>query len=112
MDLTNPFRKRPARLARLPRIVRLYILNVVIGFMLSGIFTALILWFNIANVGQLVSSVSGGWLAALVFFMLNGIVFAGVQTAIVVMSLGRSDPPGGGRRQAVPAEPAPVRLRA
>lgn len=112
MDLTNPFRKRPARLARLPRIVRLYILNATIGFGLSGLFTAVILWLNVANIGHLVTQVSGGWLAALVFFVLNGIVFAGVQTAIVIMSLGRKDPPAGGLRQHAGALlPEPIRAR-
>ena len=109
MDITNPFRHRPARLARLPRVVRLYILNCLFGFILSGTFTALILWFDVAGIGHLVTTVSGGWLAALVFFMLNGIVFAGVQTGIVVMTMEYDDTskPPRGRRQPV-AAPAPV----
>jgi len=108
IDLTNPFRRRPARLAVLPRIVRLYILNAVLGFGLSAVFTAAILWLNVANIGHLVTHVSGGWLAALVFFVLNGIVFAGVQTAIVVMSIGASDQTGGTRAPRGPARPVPV----
>ncbi len=111
MDITNPFRHRPARLARLPRVVRLYILNCVFGFILSGTFTALILWLDVAGIGHLVTTVKGGGLAALVFFMLNGIVFAGVQTAIVVWSMEYDDTPKpqGGKRQPV-GTAMPVRV--
>jgi len=111
---TNPFQNKPRLLSGLPRIVRLYIFHSIIGFALSGVFTALILWTNTANIGHLVANVDGGWLAALVFFVLNGIVFAGVQTGIVVMSLGDDDKGGGGGRRApepVAQIPAPVIVR-
>lgn len=107
---TNPFQVHPRSLAKLPRIVRLYIFHCCIGFTISGVFTAAILSANVANIGHLVTSVDGGMLAAVVFFVLNGIVFAGVQTGIVIMSLGDDDDPDGGGlaiadidRQAVPA---------
>ncbi|SPJ23974.1 hypothetical protein [Palleronia abyssalis] len=92
-DVTNPFPDRRSHFGRLPRIVRLYIVNCAIGFAVAGAFTAAVLAFDVAGLGHLVTTVSGGWLAALVFFMLNGIVFAGVQTSIIVMTLDR---PGGG----------------
>ena len=86
-------RQRPP----LPRIVRLYIASCLTGFALSAVFTALILWFNVANIAHLVTHVDGGWLAAVVFFMLNGIVFAGVQTSIAIMALAEEDDtPSGG----------------
>lgn len=91
---TDPFRNRPRSIARLPRIVRLYILHSLIGFGLAAVFTGLVLWLNIANIGYLVTHVSGGTLAAVVFFMLNGIVFSGVQTGIAIMSLGDKDDDG------------------
>lgn len=87
MMTTNPFRRFPRCLARLPRVVRVCILNCVLGFVLSGVFTALVLWFDVAGIGHLVRHVPGGGLALLVFFVLNGIVFAGVQTGIVIMSM-------------------------
>jgi len=87
IDLSDPFRKRPAGFARLPRLVRLYIVNAAIGFLLSGLFTALVLVTDTAGLGHLVATVEGGWLGAFVFFMFNGIVFAGVQTGIVVMMM-------------------------
>jgi len=86
---TNPFQHRPRFLAAQPRLIRLYVFHCIIGFALSGVFTGLILWSNTANIGHLVTHVEGGWLAAFVFFVLNGIVFAGVQTGIVIMSLGK-----------------------
>ena len=88
----NPFRRHPRLFARLPRVVRLYILHCAIGFGLSAVFTGLILWADVAGVGHLVRSVEGGWLAAAVFFVLNGIVFAGVQFSIVLMSMPYRDP--------------------
>ena len=87
MDSTNPFQHRPRALARLPRIVRLYILHSAIGFAIAAAFTAALIAFNVANIGHLVTSVDGGFLAAVVLFIFNGIVFSGVQFGIVVMSL-------------------------
>ncbi len=108
---TNPFQVYPRVLAKLPRIVRLYIFHCVIGFALSGVFTAAVLYTNVANIGHLVSTVEGGMLAAVVFFVLNGIVFASVQTAIVIMSLGDTDDSGGGglKIHSASLQPAPVR---
>ena len=87
IDPTDPFPNRPAGFARLPRLIRLYIFNAACGFLLSAVFTALVLVTNTGGLGQLVSQVRGGWLGALMFFVSNGIVFAGVQTAIVVMTM-------------------------
>ncbi|MEM6579263.1 MAG: hypothetical protein AAF678_12300 [Pseudomonadota bacterium] len=105
MSATDPFRSYPPVLARLPRLIRLYIFNCLVGFGLAACFTGLILWFNVANIGHLVMHVTGGWLAVVVFFVLNGIVFAGVQTGIVIMSMDYPGQPkdGGGRRIAAPS---------
>ena len=110
---TNPFQHHPRFLAVQPRLIRVYVFHCIVGFALSGAFTALILWTNTANIGHLVTHVDGGWLAAAVFFMLNGIVFAGVQTAIVIMSLGKDDESsGGGPKDPVTASLVPVRVKA
>lgn len=99
ISTTDPFRCHPRFLASLPRVVRLYIFNCLIGFALSAMFTGAIIWLDVAGIGHLVLTVPGGMLAGLVFFVLNGIVFAGVQTGIVVMSLARDDDDrSGGRR--------------
>jgi len=114
LSLSDPFQRYPRVLARLPRIMRLFILNGFLGFVIAGVFTALILHYNIANIGYLVARVEGGWLACAVFFVFNGVVFGGVQTAIVVMSLPYpgQEPPGGRKeRLSQPVEVAiPVRV--
>ena len=69
----------------MPEILRFTIRNYAIGWGLAAIFTGLILWLNVANIGHLVTHVQGGWLAGLVFFALNGIVFAGAQVAVAVL---------------------------
>lgn len=108
---TNPFQTYPRFLAKLPRIVRLYIFHCIIGFAIAGVFTAYVLIANVANIGHLVTTVDGGIIAAVVFFVLNGIVLAGVQTGIVIMSLGveEDDDMGGGHLIHDP-EPSLVRV--
>ncbi|MCC5999656.1 MAG: hypothetical protein JJU19_02180 [Pararhodobacter sp.] len=83
---------------RLPRLVRLYILQCLIGFALSGLFTALLLWFNVAGLGTLVMATQGGFMALFLLFFFNGLVFAGVQFAITIMRMAGDDGNGGGRR--------------
>ena len=113
MHSTNPFRHRPRAISTLPRVVRLYILHCLIGFALAAIFTGLILGFDVAGIGHLVTHVSGGWLAAFVFFVLNGIVFAGVQTGIVIMMMDYDDtpkPPKGLGQHAARPDPVPLEV--
>ncbi|MEX5726882.1 hypothetical protein Ga0609869_000235 [Rhodovulum iodosum] len=99
----------------MPKLVRLYILQSLIGFALAGVFTALLLYFNVANLWHLVTHVSMGWLAALLLFTLNGIVFSGVQFGIAVMRMAEDrDDDTGGRRAPEPVlsevlVPVPVR---
>ncbi|MGC9420028.1 MAG: hypothetical protein ACP5EN_13770 [Rhodovulum sp.] len=84
----------------MPKLVNLYIRHTIIGFLLSGGFVALLLYFNVANLWHLVTHVSGGWLAGVLLFVFNGIVFSGVQFGIAVMSLARDeDDDSRGRRQ-------------
>jgi hypothetical protein len=82
----------------MPDLIRLYIRNVIIGFALSGIFVGLLFWFNVAGLWHLVSTSDVGVMAAVVLFVLNGIVFAGVQFAYAIMSMAEKDdddPKGG-----------------
>jgi len=95
----------------MPALVRLYIRQVAIGFLLAALFTAALLWLNVANLRHLVTHVAGGWLAVVMLVAFNGIVFAGVQFAIVVMGMAETPPrqPPAGRRPALlPGRPAPV----
>ena len=99
----------------MPQLVRLYIRQTVIGFGIAAAFVAMLLYFNVANLWHLVTHAPGGWLAAFLLVMFNGIVFSGVQFGISVMRMAEKDEdgPGGGRfepaRSAAPlAVPVPV----
>ncbi|RYG89337.1 hypothetical protein EU803_17845 [Loktanella sp. IMCC34160] len=97
-----------------PDLIKLYIRNVAIGFGLSAVFVALLLWFDIAGLGGLVARSDKGWIAVLMLFLSNGVIFAGVQFAFAVMSMAEDDDddePRGGRRAPVPEQVAiPVRV--
>lgn len=95
----------------MPKLVRLYIRSVLIGFAVAALFVAGLLWFNVANLWHLVGGSDKGALAVAVLWFAHGIVFAGVQFGWAVMSMAeRPDGPRGGSRVAV--EPAPVRAAA
>ena len=101
----------------MPKLVRMYIVNVLIGFAIAGAFVGMLLFFNIANLWHLISHSEKGWLAVLILWFANGIVFAGVQFAIAVMKMKDDDDdgPGGGLRERI-APPkrvaVPVRVAA
>jgi len=101
----------------MPKLIKLYIVNVAIGFALAGAFVGMLMWFNIANLWHLVSTSDKGWLAVLLLWISNGIIFAGVQFGIAVMRLkdDDDDEPRGGNRAPVTRvrhEPVPVRAPA
>lgn len=75
----------------MPKLIRFYIVNCIIGFTVAGIFTAGIMYFNVANLWHLISGSDIGLMAIFVFWVLNGIVFAGVQFAVAIMLMGDSD---------------------
>ncbi|MCV3272625.1 hypothetical protein [Roseobacter sinensis] len=98
----------------MPRVVRLYMKSAFTGFFAAGAFVALVLWLNVANLGHLVATSDVAVMAVAVFWVLNGIVFSGVQFAWAITAMAarddRNDDSGGGPRQAVPvlvASPAP-----
>ncbi len=93
----------------MPKLVRLYIVNVALGFVLSLIFVALMVGFDVRNLRHLIFETEMGWLAAIMLVMFNGIVFAGVQFAIAIMRMAEGDtPPGGGKRDAIPLDPVAI----
>lgn len=87
----------------IPKLVRLYMINVAIGFGLAAVFVGLLLWFDIANLRHLVLTSDKGMIAVLILWLANGVVFAGVQFAIAVMRMkdDDDDEPRGGHRQRV-----------
>ena len=95
----------------MPELIKLYIRHVVIGFALSGVFVAALLWMNVANLWHLVSTSNIGGIAVAMLVIGHGIVFAGVQFAITIMRMGEDQGPRGGRRAPV-ATRIPVRVEA
>lgn len=92
----------------MPRLVRLYIVNVAIGFAIAAGFIGALLALDVAGLRHLVLETQGGWLAGGLIFLGSGTLFAGVQFAWAVMAMAeRDDRPRGGRRQPVPV-PVPV----
>lgn len=99
----------------MPKLIRLYITQVAIGFGIAGLFVGMLLWFNVANLWHLVSHSDKGFLAVLILWVANGIVFAGVQFAIAVMRMKDDDddePRGGHRQRVMQREYAVIPVRA
>lgn len=97
----------------MPHLVRLYIRQVAIGFAISAGFVTTLLYLNVANLWHLVSHVHGGWIAVLMLWVFNGIVFAGVQFALALPRGHGEDGPKDGRRDTLPvllAEPVAIRV--
>ncbi|MFK7835355.1 MAG: hypothetical protein AB8B60_03980 [Sulfitobacter sp.] len=95
----------------MPKIFRFYITHCAIGFGVSALFIAALLYFNVANLWHLISTSDIGLMALAVFWVLNGIVFAGVQTGVAIMLMAddNSDDDRGGN---APERLIPVRSEA
>ena len=98
----------------MPKLVALYIRQCAIGFALSAVFVALLWQLDIGGLSRLISGSGAGWLPVLMLWVMNGIVFAGVQFAYAVMSMAeRDDGPRGGRRVLARfMQPVPVKVAA
>lgn len=96
----------------MPKLIRLYITQVLIGFAIAAAFVAVLLWLNVANLWHLVTHSDMGALAVLVLWLSNGIVFSGVQFAISIMRMADSDDDSGqgGKRDPVFTELQPIRV--
>ena len=99
----------------MPKLIRLYITHVAIGFGIAAAFVAMLLYFNIANLWHLVSTSDKGLLAVTILWISNGVIFAGVQFGIAVMRLKDDDddgPRGGLGQHVMRPDPAPIPVRA
>ncbi|MFK7754853.1 MAG: hypothetical protein AB8B51_20200 [Sedimentitalea sp.] len=95
----------------MPKLIKLYILNVAIGFAIAALFVGVLLWFNVMNLWHLVSTSDVGILAVFLLWFMNGIVFAGVQFAWAVMALAEPrDTGSGGTRLRLDMVAIPVRV--
>ncbi len=96
----------------MPKLVRLYIVNVLIGFGLALGFVSALVWLDVANLRHLILETEKGYLAFGLLVLSNGVVFAGAQFAIAVMRLAdNDDTPRGGRRAPRPTM-TPIRVEA
>ncbi|PWG17654.1 hypothetical protein [Salibaculum griseiflavum] len=94
-----------------PDLIKLYIKSCAIGFAAAAVFVGMLLAFDVVGLWGLVSGSSAGILAVIMMWIFNGIVFAGVQFGIKIMSMAEDDDDDRGGKH-IPvhlAEPIPVR---
>jgi hypothetical protein len=96
----------------MPKLIKLYIVNVAVGFALSVVFLGLLLWQDVAGLRHLILGSDVGYVAAIMMIVMNGVVFAGVQFAIAVMRLAEApEGPRGGTRAPDTTGLIPVKLK-
>ena len=99
-------------LRRIPVAVRFLILHGLVGFGLSALFVAAVLWADPGGVGQVILKHGGIPVIALLWFF-SGLTLGSVQIGTAVMlKEGQDDAPRGGRRQRLSTIPIPVRVAA
>jgi hypothetical protein len=95
----------------MPKLVRLYIQSVAIGFALSVAFVAALVVMDVAGLQGLILGSSMGLVAAAMLVVFNGVIFAGAQFAYAIMQMADKDEgPRGGR--GLRQELIPVRVEA
>ena len=72
-------------------IMRLFFTQNLCGFGISAVFTGMLLWFNVGNLGYLVTHTEAGPLAAVLLWVLNGVVFGAAQFGICLSTLPDED---------------------
>lgn len=90
----------------MPKLIRLYVVSVAIGFGIAAAFVLLLLAFDVAGLRHLVFASNAGGLALAMLVFFHGIVFAGVQFGIAVMRL--AEPVQRGPRGPLRPIPVPV----
>lgn len=96
----------------MPKLIRLYITQVAIGFVVAAVFVGLLLALNVANLRHLITGSESGLIALGMIWFMNGIVFAGVQFAWAIMSMAEKPKgPRGGTPVAVELEPVRIEAR-
>jgi hypothetical protein len=92
----------------MPVAVRFMLLHGLVGFGLSAIFVAAVLWADPGGVGALILKHGGIPVIALLWFF-TGLTFGSVQIGAAVMLQDGADAPRGGRRMRLPPVAVPVR---
>lgn len=97
----------------MPKLVKMYIRNVLAGFAIAAGFVTMLLWFDVMSLWSLVSGSSSGVLAVFLLWFMHGIVFAGVQFGWAVMAMAeKGEGPRGGTPAVQRGAPVPVRAEA
>lgn len=94
-----------------PDLIQLYIKSCLLGFVAAGVFVAMLLGFNIMGLGGLIFRSDVTVLVIVIMWIANGLVFAGVQFGIAIMSMAEyddDDDDHGKPSRVFVAEPAPV----
>lgn len=94
----------------MPKLVRLYIQSIALGFALACGFVVALVVLDVAGLRGLILGSEIGWVAAAMMIVFNGVVFSGAQFAFAVMRMAEDgDGPRGGRmRPASALIPVPV----
>ena len=79
----------------MPKLIRLYIVNVITGFGLAALLVGAILWLDVAHLRHLVTTSDQGAMVLFLLWFCHGIGFAGVQFAIAVMNMADDSEPRG-----------------
>ena len=96
----------------MPKLIAMYIRQVTIGFAISGVFIAGLLWFNVNGLRGLIFGSDVGLIALAMLWISNGIVFAGVQFGIRIMMMAEDAPGKSGGRPIRVDTSRPIRVEA
>jgi hypothetical protein len=96
----------------MPDLIKMYIRQTAIGFVLSAVFVTLLLYFNVVNLWHLVTHTDVGILAVFLLWLFNGIVFAGVQFGISIMLMKYDDDDDDDDHRGRPIILTPIRVEA
>ena len=95
----------------MPELIKLYIRHSLIGFGISAIFVALLLYFDVKNLWSMISRDEAAILVVFILWFFNGAVFASVQFGYAVMSLAEKKDGGSGGAGVRSYVLAPVRAQ-
>jgi hypothetical protein len=74
-----------------PNLMRLYLRHCAVGFVVSAVFVAMLLWYDVARIASLVANSDVGWLAVLLLWLFHGTIFGAVQFAVSIMLNAQDD---------------------
>lgn len=95
----------------MPQRIHVNVRQVITGHLLSAVFVALMLYANVGNLWHLISSSDMGWIAVMMMWLCNGVVFAVIQSTLSPPSGRHDDDTGGHYDRADLAEPVLIPVR-